>query len=97
MPFDKLANDFGCLSLGGRTFIEYVFLGGTALDLRCKTKVLGRAVSRLGDVPWVAVDGAFTGQASQGCSVVYLKPRALFRDPFRYGRQATCCRQAQGW
>lgn len=79
-----LVQNFGSLNiLHEHTALLYVFLGGTALDLRCKTRIISGRVSRLEDVPWTSVDGSLTGQAAGGSTLVYLKPRCLFRDPFR--------------
>lgn len=62
-----------------------MWIGGTGSDLRSKTKVLSKAPSSPSDLPDWNYDGSSTGQAPGDDSEVYLKPRAIYRDPFRGG------------
>lgn len=62
---------------------EYIWLGGSGSDIRSKTKVLDAAPESVDELPVIAVDGDSCGQADAGCCEVYLKPRKMFRDPFR--------------
>lgn len=64
---------------------EYVWLGGSATDLRSKTKVLDFRPATPDEAPVIVVDGSASGQASSDSYEVYLKPRKLFKDPFRGG------------
>lgn len=67
---------------------EYVWIGGSGQDLRCKTKTLtNRAeVKSADELPVWNYDGSSTGQAPGKDSEVYLKPVRVFKDPFRGGR-----------
>lgn len=67
---------------------EYVWIGGSGQDLRCKTKTLANRaeVKSVDELPVWNYDGSSTGQAPGKDSEVYLKPIRVFRDPFRGGR-----------
>jgi len=54
--------------------------------MRCKTKTVDHEPSEPADLPVWNFDGSSTGQATGVNSDVYLHPVALFRDPFRCGR-----------
>jgi hypothetical protein len=64
---------------------EYVWLGGSGADLRSITKVLESRPESHEDCPVVTVDGSLCGQASGPACELFLKPRKLFKDPFRGG------------
>lgn len=68
---------------------EYVWLGGSLLDIRSKTKVLTDVDTstplKLDDLPVWNYDGSSTKQASGDDSEVLLVPRRLYKDPFRGG------------
>jgi glutamine synthetase len=75
--------EFADLEQHGRTLVEYVWIGGSGSDLRCKTKVVDKAITSPDDLPIWNYDGSSTGQAPGHDSEVLIKPVALFRDPFR--------------
>ena len=65
---------------------EYIWLDGTGpQDLRSKTKVLQKKPLSVADAPVISVDVFPTSWAKIGATEVYLRPRKLFRDPFRGG------------
>ncbi|GBG83252.1 hypothetical protein CBR_g36867 [Chara braunii] len=68
-----------------RIIAEYIWVGGTGLDLRSKPRTLPRPVKSVSELPTWNYDGSSTGQAPGDDSEVILCPRAIFRDPFRGG------------
>jgi hypothetical protein len=64
---------------------EYVWLGGSGADLRSTTKVLESRPETHEDCPVITVDGSLCGQGSGPACELFLKPRKLFKDPFRGG------------
>jgi len=83
--FNNTKKHFHHNNLDQRGFsqVEFVWIGGTGFDIRSKNKFVKGAVediSQLGDWNY---DGSSTGQAETGNSEVFLKPVALFDDPFR--------------
>jgi len=86
---DRILN----LDLGGKVQAEYVWLGalgdlafeGSTQDLRSKARTFDKKPKSLADLPEWNYDGSSTGQAPGHNSEVLLRPRALFRDPFRGG------------
>lgn len=69
----------------GRIQALYVWIGGSGLDIRSKTRTLEKVPAGPDDLPIWNFDGSSTGQAPGHASEVLLKPRAIFRDPFRRG------------
>lgn len=60
--------------------VEYVWIGGN-MELRSKSRVL----ENLENIPDWNYDGSSTGQAEGRDSEIILKPRAVFKCPFRKG------------
>nr|ADX97445.1 glutamine synthetase II [Dixoniella grisea] len=63
---------------------EYVFIDGYN-RLRSKARTLNKIPSKPEDLPLWNFDGSSTNQAPGNDSEVILKPRAIFKDPFRGG------------
>jgi glutamine synthetase len=78
----KLFNYKGLDQLGN-CIVEYVWIGGTGLDLRSKSKTYDFEVKSVDDLSEWNYDGSSTYQATTEKSEVTLKPVALFNDPFR--------------
>jgi glutamine synthetase len=69
----------------GMVMVEYIWLGGSGLDLRGKTRVVQGPVKGIEDLPVWNYDGSSTGQATTNSSEIHLKPRRICKDPFRKG------------
>nr|ADB12589.1 glutamine synthetase II [Pseudochlorella pringsheimii] len=76
---------FADLPQQGKISAEYVWLGGTMQDLRCKTRVLDKAPKSVADLPKWNYDGSSTDQAPGHDSEVYIVPQRIYKDPFRGG------------
>jgi len=66
-----------------KQLIEYVWLGGSAWDLRGKTRVLSKPVEKLEDISEWNFDGSSTELATTENSEILLKPVRMINDPFR--------------
>jgi glutamine synthetase len=71
----------------GKIIAEYIWIGGSGQDLRCKSRTLSAKVGgyRPQDLPKWNFDGSSTGQAPGEDSEVILYPQAVYADPFRGG------------
>ena len=82
---DQVEQQFQRLAVKNKILAEYVWLGGSGSDLRSKTKVISFRPASAEELPVWHYDGSSTGQAGERCSSVFLKPRAIYPDPFRQG------------
>nr|ABA60428.1 glutamine synthetase [Leptolegnia chapmanii] len=73
------------LDTGSFIQAEYVWVGGSGEDLRCKTRTLDKYPASVEELPIWNFDGSSTGQAPGADSEVMLKPAAIYKDPFRRG------------
>lgn len=77
---------FADLPQNGKTIVEYLWIGGSGLDIRSKTRVFpSPRITSLDQVSDWNFDGSSTGQAEGSSSEVVLKPRAMWKDPIRGG------------
>eukprot|EP01083_Nonionella_stella_P018217 50849_1 len=84
----SLLSDLINLNLADTTkkvIAEYIWIGGSGMDIRSKGKTLPEPVTDPAKLPKWNYDGSSTGQASGEDSEVILYPQAIFRDPFRGG------------
>jgi len=74
---------FHDLDQRGNTIVEYIWIGGTGVDMRSKPKTFKGEITSIEQLGEWNYDGSSTGQAATEDSEVLLKPVALFHDPFR--------------
>lgn len=74
-----------CKQPAGTVCLEYIWIDGTKEKLRSKTKVVSKVPEKIQDVPEWNFDGSSTGQAQESNTDIYLKPVAMFNDPFMGG------------
>lgn len=74
-----------CKQPEGSVCLEYVWIDGTKEKLRSKTRVVTKVPSSVADLPDWNFDGSSTGQALESNTDIYLKPVAMFNDPFLGG------------
>lgn len=81
----KVYDRYMDLDQGDSIQAEYVWIGGSGQDLRCKTRTLPNKKYQVKDLPEWNFDGSSTKQAPGDDSEVILYPAAIFKDPFRGG------------
>nr|CAD2122201.1 unnamed protein product [Meloidogyne enterolobii] len=65
--------------------VEYVWIDGSIQNVRSKTKTVDFIPKKVDELPIWNFDGSSTDQASGADSDVFIKPVAMFNDPFRLG------------
>ena len=76
------------LPTDAKAIAEYIWIDGTGSGLRSKARTFdtGKSAPLPSELPIWNFDGSSTGQAPGADSEVLLKPQAVFRDPFRGGK-----------
>jgi len=84
---DEVLAYFKTLPQHGFIMVEYIWIGGSGQDLRCKTRTLPAKDGgyKPSDLPKWNFDGSSTGQAPGDDSEVILYPQHVYADPFRGG------------
>lgn len=82
LSWDVVRN-FANLDQNGMYQAEYIWIGGSGMDIRCKTKTMNKIATSISDFPVWNYDGSSTNQAPGRDSEVYLIPVAFYPDPFR--------------
>jgi len=80
----ELLAPYLALDQGEKIQAEYVWVDGDG-GLRCKTTTVDQKVTDIGQLRVWDFDGSSTNQAPGDNSDVYLRPAAIFKDPFRGG------------
>jgi len=81
---NELLAPYLALPQGDKVQAEYVWIDGDG-GLRNKTTTVSKKVSDIGELRIWDFDGSSTNQAPSDNSDVYLRPAAIFKDPFRGG------------
>jgi len=81
---NELLAPYLSLDQGDKIQAEYVWIDGDN-GLRSKTTTISKKVTDIGQLRVWDFDGSSTNQAPGNDSDVYLRPAAIFKDPFRGG------------
>jgi glutamine synthetase len=75
--------NFKSLGQNGFTIVEYIWIGGSGIDMRSKCKTVKGEITNISQLGEWNYDGSSTGQATTENSEVLIRPVALYDDPFR--------------
>ena len=78
LPCDPV-HRYMSLDQGSKVQAEYVWIGGTGQDLRCKTRTLDEMPTSVEELPLWNYDGSSTGQAPGDDSEVMLRPVKIYK------------------
>ncbi|XP_076260687.1 glutamine synthetase-like [Rhynchophorus ferrugineus] len=82
----NISDRFMCLPIPEpKIQISYVWIDGTGIDLRMKTRTLNHVPSTYKDCPNWSFDGSSTSFSGPEKSDFYIVPIAMYPDPFRRG------------
>lgn len=82
---DSITQKFYELGQNGKIQAEYIWIDGTGIGVRGKTRTLSGPVTDVSKLPDWNYDGSSTGQAPGEDSEVIIKPKRIYPDPFRGG------------
>eukprot|EP01084_Bolivina_argentea_P173588 300691_1 len=85
----EMLNKYLNLDQGDKVQVEYIWIGGSGMDIRAKTRTLPK-IKSIKDIPCWNYDGSSTGQADGSYSEIWLQPVKYIRDPFRGGDNLLC-------
>lgn len=78
-PYPPVLFRYMSLDQGTKVQAEYVWIGGSGQDLRCKTRTLDSKPESVEELPLWNYDGSSTGQAPGDDSEVMLRPVKIYK------------------